>query len=109
MISKMAAQGDCLFLRVEALPADATAAPLRGDRATVAHSETGHDHVAHGPGLAYYTSADPLVCYLRCEAPLEVTHLRPFDTHAPLTLAAGTWQVRRQREYTPQGLRRVED
>ena len=36
-------------------------------------------------------------------------HLRSFDTHETIKLPVGTFEIRRQREYTPEGWRRVED
>jgi hypothetical protein len=36
-------------------------------------------------------------------------HLRPHDTHESIQFEPGIYHVRRQREYTPEGLRRVED
>ena len=38
-----------------------------------------------------------------------VTHERSYHTHAALTLPPGLYEVRQQREYTPEGFRRVED
>jgi len=104
----MAAQGDVLFRRVDAVPAGAVLQP-RTERVVVAHSETGHHHALTAPGIDWYTSPDPLVGYLSLADPTEVRHERPWDTHAPLCLAPGVWEVRRQREYTPEGFRRVED
>lgn len=34
---------------------------------------------------------------------------RSFDTHESILLKGGTYEIRRQREYTPEGWRRVED
>ena len=107
-ITTMAAQGDCMFRRVEALPEGATAA-APAERVVVAHSETGHHHVAVGSGITFYRSADPLVCYLSLTDPTEIQHERPFDTHETLQLLPGVWELRRQKEWTVEGFRRVED
>ena len=109
MIERLGAQGDVMFVRVSEIPADAVRTPTPGDRVVVAHSETGHDHEVHAAGLGYYVSKDPLVCYLRLEGVGDATHLRSWDTHETLRLTPGTWMVRGQREYTPEGYRRVED
>ena len=103
-IQKYAAQGDVLFLRVSKLPKKA----VRKSDNIIAHSETGHHHVANGCD-AYEMPDDPMVCYLVAEGSIEIEHRRPWDTHAPLMLGGGVWQVRRQREHTPEGWRRVED
>jgi hypothetical protein len=108
-IETMGAQGDLLVVRVEELPPDAARVATPGDRAVLAHSETGHHHAVESNGLGYYRSRDPLVCYLTLATTADVVHERPWDTHAALTLGPGVWQVRRQREWTIAGHRRVED
>lgn len=108
-ISKQGAQGDVLFMRVDALPENAEAQTRKGDL-VVAHSETGHHHSIEAEGVIHFEVNDPLVCYLQvddCFA--DVVHHRSFDTHETLRLPAGLWKVRRQREHTPEGWRRVED
>lgn len=111
-VKKQAAQGDVLFRRISKLPKEAIEIKREGIL-VVAHSETGHDHVVQDPVVVMYESpADPLKCYLVSTNPFEVTHLREFDMHAPLLLDGGrdaVWEVRRQREHTPEGWRRVED
>jgi len=77
----------------------------------VAHSETGHHHsidAADGMNV-YHLPDDPMIGYLRCENPVLLEHHRPWDTHEPLEISAGTYEIRRQREYVPDGWRRVED
>ena len=115
-IKKMAAQGDVLFRRVDAIPETAReVTPEKGDP-IVAHSETGHHHVARGPGKIrmFEDPANPLICYLRAETAefIDMVHLRSFDTHGTIRLDASSdkcWEVRRQREHSPEGWRRVED
>lgn len=115
MIEKAGFQGDVMFRRVASIPDDATAVVERGP-IVVAHSETGHHHsIDSREGVQFYRSADPLTCYLSIEGAedgggcADVVHHRPTDTHETLRLPAGAWMVRRQREYTPEGWRRVED
>lgn len=113
-VTKQAAQGEVLIRKVASLPAGVSQVRRDGD-AVIAHSETGHHHVVRDPQVAMFeVPNDPLICYLMNEtgAAFEVTHLRSFDTHAPLLLDGGpgsVWEVRRQREHTPEGWRRVED
>lgn len=108
-ISKSGAQGDVLFLRVDHIPE--TAKPDKRDGPiVVAHSETGHHHSIEAEGVIRYDAGDSMVCYLQVEGDdVDVIHHRSFDTHATLRLEPGKWAVRRQREYSPQGWRRVED
>jgi hypothetical protein len=110
-VSKLAAQGDVLFRRIDQLPAGVverpTVVPI-----VVAHSETGHHHAIGDAGVRLFHKPlrDPMVSYLVVEGPFaDVVHHRPSDTHETLRLAPGIWEVRRQREWTPEGWRIVED
>lgn len=107
-----AAQGDLLIRRVEKLPDGLKKMKPEKGNFIVAHSETSHHHViAERPGVEVFDSADPLVSYLTVIDQVEVTleHLRNFDTHESLTIKGGTYEIRRQREYVPEGFRRVAD
>ncbi len=118
IVEKMAAQGDVLFRRVPTLPKNAKEAK-HGGMIVVAHSETGHHHAIESRALSHFTvPSDPLVCYLRLDDGLgdlggvDVVHHRSWDTHETLRLLGkpgDVWEVRRQREWTPEGWRRVED
>ena len=110
-IQRVGAQGDVFFERIEAIPADAKPVPPTRGQHLVAHSETGHHHAVRADGTVFYEGpSDPFTCYLRITGEFaDIVHQRPFDTHETLRLPQGTWQVRRQREYTPEGFRRVED
>lgn len=110
-----AAQGDLLLRRIDTLPKGVKPMPAEDGHYIVAHSETGHHHViAERPGVQVYTTDDPMVSYLevieateKMEALLE--HLRGHDTHETIAIPPGVYELRRQREYTPEGWRRVED
>ena len=109
---KQAAQGDVLITRISYIPKDAVPAKAENGKFVVAHSETGHSHVVtERPGVSFYSSKDPAIAYLevidQVEAVLE--HERSFDTHEALLLKGGTYEIRRQQEYTPVGWRRVAD
>jgi hypothetical protein len=77
----------------------------------VAHSETGHNHVVlERPTVQMFSAQDEFRSYLIVEAePATVEHRRSFDTHEPFALAPGIWEIRRQREYVPEGFRRAAD
>jgi len=112
-IKRVGAQGDVFFMKVEddALPKDAKPLPPTSNYHIVAHSETGHHHAVRADGTVFYEGpSDPFTCYLVVDsAYADIVHQRSFDTHETVRLEKGTWLVRRQREYTPEGFRRVED
>lgn len=106
---KCFAQGDVLFVPVTAIPADAIEVP-KWDR-IVAESETHHHHMFRATdGVKFFRTSDPFVCFLRCETESLLEHHRDFHTHESIAFPAGTtFQVRRQREHTPEGYRMVAD
>ncbi len=110
-----AAQGDLMIRRIDKLPSGLVKATSENGFHLVAHSETGHNHViADRPNVALYTTGDPMISYLEVIEATDATetlleHLRSFDTHETIKIPAGIFEIRRQREYTPEGWRRVED
>lgn len=110
-----AAQGDLLLRRIATLPAGVKLMPTEKGAYIVAHSETGHHHViAERPNVKVYTTDDPMVSYLEVIEATEKTeallqHLRGHDTHETLAIPPGIFELRRQREHTPEGWRRVAD
>jgi hypothetical protein len=112
-------QGDVAFVRVDQLPAKVEEVKREAGALIVTHSETGHHHsiLESGPQL-FAVPDDPMTSYLRIPAKAkhaDVVHQRPFDTHETLRLLADDsvgetiYKIRRQREHTPEGWRRVED
>lgn len=113
-IKKVGAQGDVMFVRLGAATKTAQGRDTKkvdptSGRLVVAHSETGHHHTVQADGRVELREESPFIAYLRSTMPIEVVHERSFDTHETLKLAPGCWQVKRQREYTPQGYRRAQD
>jgi gentisate 1,2-dioxygenase len=110
-----AAQGDLYIRRIDKLPDGIKRIESVNGQFVVAHSETGHNHViAERPNVMLYTADDPMVSYLEVIEATDATetlleHLRSFDTHETIKIPAGVFEIRRQREYTPEGWRRVED
>lgn len=111
IIDQMAAQGDVLFRKIAELPTDAILAPATNGAFIVAHSETGHNHeVMERPDVRHYSAMDEFRSYLTVgDTPAPVEHRRSFDTHETIGLSPGIWEVRRQREYIPEGFRRAAD
>lgn len=111
------AQGDVLIRKFKgkSVPEKFLAQP-REDKIIVAHSETGHHHTVDGAGLTLFeNSENPLICYLQmntdvCDFTLD--HHRSYDTHTTIQYKGNPgdiWEVRRQRESTPEGWARVQD
>ncbi len=97
-VTTQAFQGDVMFRkRATAIPAEASKAP-EGKEIVVAHSETGHHHVAEGAGLQFFTSQDPRIMFLRVEDHADIVHKRDYHTHETIRLDKGDWDIVRQRE-----------
>jgi ketosteroid isomerase-like protein len=110
--NKPVAQGDILIIPVSTIPANAKAAIAEGGHYIIAHSETGHHHVIDCAKAEVYEAADDaFVAYIRTLAGgAEIEHQRPFDTHETVALRPNqTYEVRRQREYVPEGFRKAAD
>lgn len=110
-----AAQGDVIFLRIRALPEGAKEIAAENGAVVVTHSESGHNHqmvldrADPEPNVRLYSGDNPLISWLQVNRPTVLEHKRSFDTHEPILFSPGVYEVRRQREYTPEGWRRVED
>lgn len=112
--NNICAQGDVLIRRVDDMPSAVTeVAPVNG-LIVVTHSETGHDHVMvldreKTPAVQMFAGDNPLVAWLKVNRPTALEHLRLHDTHEPIMFDLGIYEVRRQREYIPEGWRQVQD
>lgn len=116
VVNVQAAQGDLLITRVDMIPEDLTPLPIKKDGEILAHSETGHHHVMTAVGKVHLYQAPKenglqMVSFVEVpfSAEAKIEHHRSYDTHAPLVLKQGMYEIRRQREYVPDGWRRVED
>ena len=106
-------QGDILIIEVDEIPKDA--AEMKRDnmgRIVLADGEaTGHSHVIRNKQVKAYQTATAI--YLAVMQQTMVEHLtrenKPTTEHDGIPLTPGNKMVVRQFEYTPKGLRRVED
>lgn len=108
------AQGDVMFIRKPdnfCIPSTAIAQkPEHDGTLIVTRSETLHHHTVLEKDCTLYQDAEnPLLAWIKVNRPTVLEHQRPHDTHAPIKFAKGVYEVRRQREYTPEGWRRVVD
>ena len=103
-------QGDLMIRRVLTIPDSARPSRSADGVHVLAHSETGHHHVvAERSAQLLIDETNDFIAWLRVAEPCEVKHLRESDTHAPLHLEPGLYEIRRQREHTPEGWRRAAD
>lgn len=104
------AQGDVLIRRVETIPGNATRVAPEGGRLIVTHSETGHHHVMEADRVEMFQDPDNfLIAWIKVNRPAKLEHMRPHDTHEAIKFGKGIYEIRRQREYVPEGFRRVAD
>lgn len=93
----MIRQGDVLLRRVQALPEGALRVNRGGSIVLARGEATGHAHVVENGSVAHYLLGG--LDYLAVDREATVTH----EEHAPVSLAPGVWEVRRQREYDETG------
>lgn len=108
---RCAAQGDVYFIRLEKMPEGdfVEVAPENG-HLIITHSETGHHHTMNPANAKLYRTKDnDYDAVLVIDRPTSLDHQRSFDTHEPILFDTGIFKVRRQREYTPEGYRKVQD
>ena len=106
----IAAQGDAMIKRIDALPEGLKESKAENGKLIVAHSETGHHHtVLERNAQMLIDETNEFIKYLVVSNDTELTHERSFDTHESLLLKKGTYKVINQREYTPEGYRRAQD
>lgn len=103
-------QGDILIVRIGELPEGVRPLPRDRGRIVLAYGEaTGHAHAIADPGadlLAGSTDTNVEERFLQIvSASVTLAH----EEHAPITLPRGSYRVVRQREYTPDAVRPVED
>ncbi len=101
-------QGELTFMKLpdDADMTGATFSEVAPDgRWIIGHSETGHHHVMDRAPVQVVERADAptgvRILRLIVSDPVSCQHLRSFDTHAPVNLAPGNWEVRTAREYDP--------
>lgn len=110
------AQGDVLFRKIDAIPTNATQQlPVNGEL-IITHSETGHHHVmvlekgTDLPSVEMFSDKDnALLAWIKVNRPVALEHRREHDTHESILFSPGVYEIRRQREFSPEGWTRVQD
>jgi hypothetical protein len=105
-----AAQGELTIRRLgnapRTMPNGYTPLPVENGRYVVGHSETGHHHVLAAGDHASVAVMDRPPQGMRIlrailREPTALEHLRPHDTHEPILLAPGDYEIRIAREFDP--------
>lgn len=117
LFTEIAAQGDLMIHRIDALPAGVVPFEKENGEYILAHSETGHHHVLERTDAAkvYVDPDNPLVKYIEfladtVAADRAIKHKRAHDTHETIAPAEpGIYRIVNQREYTAEGWRRAAD
>src|SRR5262245_19310645 len=107
-MKKIYRQGDVLLIRVRKSNSELAEVPRENGKIVLAHGEaTGHMHAISAPVdvATLFQAKDSVDRILRAKAQVRLYH----DEHDPIDLPAGEYVIRRQREYTPAGLRQVAD
>lgn len=110
--TNVCAQGDVYIRRIDSdrLPDGAVEVPAVDGQLIVTHSETSHHHTMNAEKVKMYALPDSILdCLLVVNEPTTLDHQRPYDTHESILFDRGIYRVRRQREYTPEGIRVVKD
>lgn len=109
--NKVCAQGDIYITKTDMqIPSGAVEVSPEGQHLIITHSETGHHHVMEREKAKMYTLPDSIMkCLLVVNDPVALEHLRSYDTHEPILFEPGSYIVHRQREYTAEGFRKVQD
>ena len=98
-------QGDVLITRVER-KSGLREVDREAGRIVLAHGEaTGHAHAIASMDATLWMDEKTLNRYLDVKAPVVLDH----EEHTRIELPSGFYEVKRQREYRPEGLRNVAD
>lgn len=108
--NRPSAQGDVQIIKIDALPEEAVVEQTKGGCHIVAHGGSGHHAIKASEGVRFYSHKDNnLRAYIEVDNTAVIEHMRSYDTHAPLGLNPGVYEVRRQIESAPEGFRRAID
>lgn len=99
--NKLIRHGEMLLVPVAELPKDVEQI-FEGTQYIVAHSETGHHHVAVGDVTIFRPlGADTTDIYLRANKDSMLEHRKVFDKHETKTIQQGLYLCRPKSEYDP--------
>lgn len=97
-------QGDVMLVETDKVPTGAIIGQPDQDIVLVRGQATGNTHaLAGGNGAVAYSEGDGMLVVL------SKTTTLLHQEHSKIDIPAGTYEVRRKREYTPEAVRFVED
>lgn len=114
---KIIRQGDVLVKRTRKTPSAAAKVVLDNGRTILAYGEvTGHAHEVVPEIMDPVAGGDPVPAQQLFEEPdgtrllvVKGPAVLRHEEHAPLSIPGGTYEVIRQREYSPEAIRNVAD
>ena len=92
--------GEVLLLPVDELP-DNAVQEFEGAEYIVAHSESGHHHVAVADRIEVYTAPGSDQRFIKVAAAGWLKHLKQTDAHETKRLYPGVYEVRLKSEFVP--------
>ena len=102
---KPVAQGELTIRRIDVLPKGCSPMAAENGKFIVGHSETGHHHVLDAKDTNVMVLDRPpegmRILYAILDNPNSLDHLREHDTHKPIALDAGIYEIRVAREFDP--------
>lgn len=104
----MVRQGDVLVVAVASIPKVVTPIARENGRAVLAHGEaTGHAHAIKDRSATLFRDQKLNAMFLAVtgNAPVALGH----DEHGTIAIPPGSYRIVRQREYSPEAIRNVED
>lgn len=99
-------QGDVLLRRVDSIPRGLKRVPAENGRVVLAHGEaTGHHHSFEDDGGVSLLEGDSGERFLDVGHGADLEH----QEHGAIAVPPGSYEVVRQREYSPEAIRNVAD
>lgn len=99
------AQGELSLRKIAKMPEGVTPVAAVDGRIIVGHSETGHHHTVDGDCVDVFeakTAPEGMrILYAIVKEVTTLEHHRSFDTHEPLGLQPGMYEIRIGREFDP--------
>lgn len=101
-------QGDVLIIPVKSIPKTAEPIAREQGRVVLAHGEvTGHAHAIRDKQAALFR--DPKLAAIFMHVSGDASVNLEHDEHGTIEIPPGSYEVRRQKEYSPQEIRTVAD